>query len=167
MGKLSKLMAKAEELANKELNKLNQQQQAGAAQQQSQQQHPGQAYAPPVIIPAPQYAAFSTPPPSPPPYTTSVFAERPSTPPAQPTQPQFVQQQQQVPLGTGVSPTTPQPEVPSPISQPTLTPSPNAGRGRKKALLIACSYPGTKAQLRGPANDNQCMQVSAALQLLM
>lgn len=145
---LSKLLAKAEELANKELTKLQQQQQAAAAQQQLGQ--PGwqqtQPYAAPVIItqqPAAP-AGFSTPPPSPPPYTGSVFAGRPSTPPAQPT---HAMQQP--------SPATPAAAA-SPGAAPALTPSPSS-RGRKKALLIACSYPGTKAQLRGPGNDIQCM----------
>lgn len=147
---LSKLLAKAEELANKELTKL--QQQAAAAQQQQQQagqpgQQQTQPYAPPVIItqqPAAP-AGFSTPPPSPPPYTGSVFAGRPSTPPAQPT---HAMQQH--------SPATTPAAAASPSAAPGLTPSPSS-RGRKKALLIACSYPGTKAQLRGPGNDIQCM----------
>lgn len=146
MGKLSKLLAKAEELANKELEKLAQQQQPQGGQHQ-------QPCAPPVVI-QPQYAGFSTPPPSPPPYAGSVCAGRPSTPPAQHSQ-SYAQQQQQSP-----GPATPQLSRPGP--QPVLTPGPSAGsRGRKKALLIACSYPGTRAQLRGPSNDIQCMQVCA------
>jgi len=152
MGKLSKLLAKAEELANKELEKLQQQQQQqGGHQQQGQQQHQ-QAYAPPVVLTGQQYAGFSTPPPSPPPYAGSVWSGRPSTPQAQPTQ-SILQQQ---------SPSTPQ--VQSPVGPtPQLTPSPSsASRGRKKALLIACSYPGSRAQLRGPSNDVQCMQVRQA-----
>jgi hypothetical protein len=132
MGKLSKIMAKAEELAKSELEKRAQQQ-------------PGQPYAPPVIVPAQQFAQFSTPPPSPPPYAGSVFAGRPSTPPGN--QSQSLLQQQQ--------PATP--ATSSPSRAPALTPSPSS-RGRRKALLIACSYPGTRAQLRGPSNDIQCMQ---------
>lgn len=145
MGKLTKLLQKAEELANKELEKRTQQQQQ-PGQQVQQQQQPGQAYAPPVIIPAQQYACvFSTPPPSPPPYASSVFTNVPSTPPAQPTH-SFLEQP---------CPATAQTLSPSPT--PALTHSPSS-RGRKKALLIACSYPSTRAQLRGPANDIQCMQ---------
>lgn len=150
---LSKLLAKAEELANKELTKL--QQQAAAQQQQQQQagqpggqQQTGQPYAPPVIItqqPAAAPVGFSTPPPSPPPYSGSVFPGRPSTPPPQPT---HAMQQP--------SPATPAAAGTSPSAAPAQTPSPSS-RGRKKALLIACSYPGTKAQLRGPGNDIQCM----------
>jgi hypothetical protein len=39
----------------------------------------------------------------------------------------------------------------------TYSPNP-AGRGRKKALIIACTYPGTRAALRGPGNDASCME---------
>lgn len=138
-------MAKAEELANAELQKQRAKQQQGASQQHQQQ--PGQPYAPPVIVPAQQFTQFSTPPPSPLPYAGSFFAVRPSTPPGNQSQSLLQQQQPSpaTPVTSGLSPA------------PALTPSPSS-RGRKKALLIACSYPGTRAQLRGPGNDIQCMQ---------
>lgn len=43
------------------------------------------------------------------------------------------------------------------LAPTTYSPSPT-GPGRKKALLIGCTYPGTSSHLRGPANDVNCMQ---------
>ena len=98
MGKLTKLLAKAEQLAGKELEKLLTSQ-GGNGQQQQQQ-----AYMPPTVVNSgvqhAQPAGFSTPPPSPPPYQSGLAmgvqpgAYRPGTPPMQVAQQQ--QQQQQV-----------------------------------------------------------------------
>jgi hypothetical protein len=87
MGKLSKLLAKAEQLAKTELDKMLSDQ-GGSQQRQQQQQH--QAYQPPVVYQQGAGAAggvrpFSTPPPSPPPYSSGMSAppqaHRPNTPP--------------------------------------------------------------------------------------
>lgn len=157
---IKKLLEKAEEIASKELQKqLQKQQQQGSSR--------GQAYAPPVVLQQQPYAPPPqwTPPPSPPPYSGSVFAGRPSTPPAQPTH-SLQQQQQPSPVVNGGAVGSATPQQQSDVSQPStgLSASPStASRGRKKALLVACSYPGTKHQLRGPSNDIQCMQVRQGL----
>lgn len=135
MGKLSKLLAKAEQLAKTELDKLMADQ--GGKQQQQQ------AYQAPVVYQqgaaAPQGPRpFSTPPSSPPPYggmAAPPQAHRPNTPP-----PVHYQQQQ--------------PQYTAPT---TYSPSPT-GPGRRKALLIGCTYQGTRSQLRGPGNDVNCLR---------
>ncbi|KAF8071324.1 ME6 [Scenedesmus sp. PABB004] len=136
MGKLSKLVAKAEALATEQLGKLlepQQQQQPGGSQQ---------AYAPPTVYAQQQQAPprpFSTPPPSPRPYAAAgapqqaAAGQRPSTPPP--------------------------PGAPAYLAPTSYTPAPppRSAARRKKAVLIACCYPGTSAALRGPANDVSCM----------
>jgi hypothetical protein len=134
MGKLSKLAQKAEELASQSLAKV---QELQAQQQQQQQQQAangtsGSPYAPPAVH---QQIA--------PAHLNGVTTQRPAA--VAPYQPGLtgqanvaavVAQQQQVPSAGSTHGTPPEYLPPT-----TLSPQ-GPQKGRKKALLIGCCYPG-------------------------
>lgn len=136
MGLFTKLANKAEKLATQamaEAQKLQaqaqqQQQQGGYAAPQVYQQHQQQY---PAVQGQGQYPGFSTPPTSPPPYEPDRFS------------------------GQGPRFGSPPPQYLAPT---TYNPNPNPSPGRKKAVLVGISYPGTRAHLRGTINDVECMK---------
>jgi hypothetical protein len=70
-------------------------------------------------------------------------------------QPQQYQYQQQQHSHHLQQPSGPPATLPGPMHSPNpLGPS----RGRKKALLIGCAYPGTSNALNGCINDVQCIE---------